>query len=331
MTDYYAILGVSPAATESEIRTAMRERTPDAQQDPDRFAVLMEAFETLKDPQKRAEYDALRNPSPSLFPPAGKGVGMGLIVAGACPVCSSMAPADEGFCPECGLMLSGPVGAAPTVSALPKLVDASGREFLLRGGESTVGREGADVALPDKTVSRRHARFLVSVGRSVTLEDLGSTNGTKVNGQPLPAGTPRALSDGELVTFGSVKLTVVIPQQERRALGAKQEEVRVAVAAIGGSAGAKLEGASGTHALTAAMTTFGRKAGNDVVLTGDAFVSGSHAKVIFEGGKYLVIDVGSTNGTRLNGRKLAANAPTPLADGDTLQFGQTSFTFHKAK
>lgn len=327
MTDYYAILGVSPAATESEIRTAMRERTPEAQQDPDRFAVLMEAFETLKDPQKRAEYDAQRS-APII---GGQGGGGGLMLAGACPVCSSMAPADEGFCPECGLLLAGPVGAAPTVSALPKLVDATGREFLLRGGESTVGREGADVALPDKTVSRRHARFLVSVGRSVTLEDLGSTNGTKVNGQPLPAGSPRALSDGELVTFGSVKLTVVIPQQERRALGAKQEEIRVAVAAIGGSAGAKLEGASGTHTLTAAVTTFGRKAGNDVVLTGDAFVSGSHAKVIFEGGKYLVIDVGSTNGTRLNGRKLAANAPIPLADGDTLQFGQTSFTFRKAK
>lgn len=330
MTDYYAILGVSPAATESEIRTAMRERTPDAQQDPDRFAVLMEAFETLKDPQKRAEYDAQRS-SPSIGGQGVQGAGGALMLAGACPVCSSMAPADEGFCPECGLMLSGPVGAAPTVSALPKLVDASGREFLLRGGESTVGREGADVALPDKTVSRRHARFLVSVGRSVTLEDLGSTNGTKVNGQPLPAGSPRALSDGELVTFGSVKLTVVIPQQERRVLGAKPEEARIAVAAIGGSAGAKLEGASGTHTLTAVVTTFGRKAGNDVVLTGDAFVSGSHAKVMVESGKYLVVDVGSTNGTRLNGRKLAVNAATALTDGDTIQFGQTSFTFRQAK
>ena len=325
MTDYYALLGISENATESEIRTAMRERTPEAQQDPERFATLLEAFETLKDNQKRAEYDALRS-APQI---ADQGAGA-LVRTGACPVCNTIAPADDGFCPECGLLLAGPVGATPAVSALPKLVDGTGRELLLRAGESIVGREGADVMLPDKTISRRHARFIVSVGSSVTLEDLGSTNGTKVNGQPLPAGTTRALSDGETLVFGSVKVTVVIPKQERKTLRAKAA-ARIAVAAIGGSEGAQLEGVSGTHTLTAAVTTFGRKASNDVVLTGDSFVSGSHAKIAFEGNIYQLIDVGSTNGTRLNGRKLEVNVPTSLAEGDTVQFGQTAFTFRKAK
>ncbi|WP_395146045.1 FHA domain-containing protein [Armatimonas sp.] len=333
--DYYAILGVSQSATESEIRTAMREKTPAAQQDPDQFALLMDAFETLKDPQKRAEYDAQRNTPPSLEQGRGlggwvQGMGSALVVAGACPICNTMAPADEGFCSECGLTLAGTVGATPQASPLPKLVEESGRELMLRVGESIVGREGADVALPHPTISRRHARFIVSGSNYVTLEDLGSTNGTKVAGQPLPSGSQKALTNGQAVQFGSVKLTLQIPnvpQPERRVLGAK-DPGRAPIAALGGTvSGARLEGASGTHTLKAAVTTVGRKAGNDLVISGDSFVSGSHAQLLFEGGGYKVVDTGSTNGTRLNGKKLTANVPETLASGDMIQFGQTGFTF----
>ncbi|MBB6053765.1 FHA domain-containing protein [Armatimonas rosea] len=330
MLDYYAILGVSTSATESEIRTAMREKTPAAQQDPDTFAILMDAFETLKDPQKRAEYDAQRSASPAPTSGGARVAGGALVVAGACPVCNTLAPADEGFCSECGYLLSSTVGATPQASPLPKLVEESGRELMLRVGESIVGREGADVALPHPTISRRHARFIVSGGNYVTLEDLGSTNGTNVAGQPLPAGSQKALTHGQAIQFGSVKLTIQIPhvaQPERRSLGAK-DPGRAPIAALSGSvSGARLEGPSGSHTLKAAVTTVGRKVGNDIVISTDSFVSGSHAKLVFENGKYSVIDIGSTNGTRLNGRKLSANVPEALASGDTIQFGQTAFTF----
>ncbi|MCX6368540.1 MAG: FHA domain-containing protein [Armatimonadetes bacterium] len=338
MTDYYAILGVSQSATESEIRTAMREKTPEAQQDPDKFAILMDAFDTLKDPQKRAEYDTKRSSSPSLEQGRGQGMGSAaggaLVVAGACPVCNTLAPADEGFCSECGYLLTSHIGS-PILgggggSPLPKLIEESGRELVLRVGESIVGREGADVALPHPTISRRHARFIVSGGNYVTLEDLGSTNGTKVAGQPLPAGSQKALTNGQAIQFGSVKLTIQIPnvpQPERRSLGAK-DPGRAPIAALSGSvSGARLESPSGSHTLKAAVTTVGRKAGNDIVISTDSFVSGSHAKLVFESGRYSVIDIGSTNGTRLNGRKLTANVPEALASGDTIQFGQTAFTF----
>jgi pSer/pThr/pTyr-binding forkhead associated (FHA) protein len=53
------------------------------------------------------------------------------------------------------------------------------------------------------TVSRKHAR----IGKddsSVFLEDLGSSNGTRLNGQPLREGMQAPLDDGDQIVFGDV-------------------------------------------------------------------------------------------------------------------------------
>jgi len=54
----------------------------------------------------------------------------------------------------------------------------------------------------------------------------------------------------------------------------------------------------------------------------DASVSGRHASIRTNGAQWLVVDEGSTNGTRLNGEKLAAQAPRPLKTGDLLLLGR---------
>ncbi len=59
----------------------------------------------------------------------------------------------------------------------------TGMTYLLRPGNTTVGRHPeSDVFLNDVTVSRHHCRFVVS-GDTLTVEDSGSTNGTYVNGE----------------------------------------------------------------------------------------------------------------------------------------------------
>ena len=66
-------------------------------------------------------------------------------------------------------------------------MQAQGHEFPLRDGEHIVGREAnAAICLDSPNVSRRHARFVVK-GRSATLEDLGSKNGSFVRGVRLSA------------------------------------------------------------------------------------------------------------------------------------------------
>ena len=75
-----------------------------------------------------------------------------------------------------------------------------GKSIQLNKPELTVWRDTSnDVVINDAEVSRKHAR-LVFRGTGYTLEDLGSTNGTYVNGQRLMG--PHALLPGELILFG---------------------------------------------------------------------------------------------------------------------------------
>lgn len=78
-------------------------------------------------------------------------------------------------------------------------------EIALRAGENILGRLDEGVAwLESPTVSRRHARVLVSGGQA-TLEDLGSKNGTFLRGKRLTS--PAALSDGDEILLGRVHMT----------------------------------------------------------------------------------------------------------------------------
>ncbi|HWD37981.1 MAG TPA: FHA domain-containing protein [Fimbriimonas sp.] len=101
-----------------------------------------------------------------------------------------------------------PVPAAPTISTTvlhePSLVTDSGVAIPLIEGETVVGREaGLGLSLTAETsVSRRHAQ-LVRKGSEVILTDLGSTNGTFVNGAQIQS--PAVLRPGDSVQFGSSK------------------------------------------------------------------------------------------------------------------------------
>lgn len=81
-----------------------------------------------------------------------------------------------------------------------------GRAFPLAAGENLIGRDTeCAVFVDDSTVSRRHARVTVGENEAF-LEDLGSKNGTTVNGRP-PDG-PCQLRHGDALLVGSVLFTV---------------------------------------------------------------------------------------------------------------------------
>src|SRR6188474_3033928 len=75
-----------------------------------------------------------------------------------------------------------------------------GAAFMLEGDQLTIGRDATnDIVINDAEVSRRHSRLTFQGGKYV-LEDLGSTNGTFVNGQRLAG--PVVLKAGDVVSLG---------------------------------------------------------------------------------------------------------------------------------
>ncbi len=77
--------------------------------------------------------------------------------------------------------------------------------------------------------------------------------------------------------------------------------------------------------LTQPATTLGRQSDCTVVLD-DGNVSRRHAEIRLEGDSHRVVDLGSTNGTRVNG---VAVAERVLADGDVLTLGATSVVYRR--
>lgn len=90
--------------------------------------------------------------------------------------------------------------APPPVITVP-----GGQRVELHEGHYVVGRHlECDIVISDSNVSRRHAEF-VCAGRDVIVRDLGSTNGTKVNGVAING--DQLLVHGDVIGFGTAQVT----------------------------------------------------------------------------------------------------------------------------
>jgi hypothetical protein len=74
-----------------------------------------------------------------------------------------------------------------------------------------------EIAVDDESISRRHA--MLNLGERVTIEDLGSVNGTRVRGNKIKPGRAVAISVGELIGLGTVS---IILQQRSRPVRARR-------------------------------------------------------------------------------------------------------------
>ncbi|HYI05190.1 MAG TPA: adenylate/guanylate cyclase domain-containing protein [Reyranella sp.] len=97
--------------------------------------------------------------------------------------------------------------------------DDSGRKFgfdvamdeLVRRQQSVlIGRDASEcnVVLLNTSVSRRHARLSVDGNNILQIEDVGSTNGTSINGEPITPGLIRPLEPGSTLKLGEIELVV---------------------------------------------------------------------------------------------------------------------------
>ncbi len=190
-------------------------------------------------------------------------------------------------------------------------------ELVLGRDQSEPGRLQGDPRL-----SRRHARLFINDGGQAAIEDLGSTNGTSVNGERITKA--RILTTGDEVHAGQTTLRVEVTAQ---AAETQLDTVRTVASPTVGRAPSRgpallvVAGPSKGEAIPLGTELLiGRGFGEPGALGGDRQLSRRHARIARgPGGVFYVEDTGSTNGTMLNG--VGLRRAHALKDGDEIQLG----------
>jgi len=179
------------------------------------------------------------------------------------------------------------------------------------GARIVIGRSvGADVRLPDPSVSLRHASIRAQ-GAEYAILDEGSTNGTWVGGVKLGPQTPRLVKSGDLVRVGRVWLELVIGHKPPTPdLGLATRDlalalVRSAMDAVGDDTVAKVRVAEGPDIAQelplleeGRLYLVGRAEKCDLPLA-DEDASREHVAIVRRGTQVLIRDLGSRNGVHL--------------------------------
>ena len=190
---------------------------------------------------------------------------------------------------------------------------------------------GADLAINDASVSRRHARLTQSESE-LLLADMGSTNGTTVNGRLLPQDRTQPLADGDTVRFGDATYRVEMAGGAMETHGDAahgQEWLLSGFDRRGKTVQQVISGPTGAGAFTAACR-IGRAADNDLVLDDDS-VSRHHAVIGYdENGVLTVRDLGSSNGTMVDNRPIEAGQKA-LASAKSISFGEISLSLSRIR
>lgn len=183
-------------------------------------------------------------------------------------------------------------------------------EYLFHSGEILLGRHrDCDVVLPADSVSRRHARIVVTKDR-VFVEDLNSSNGTFVNGVRVHGRAE--LFHNSVVRIGDYRVHI------KGAKPQTQEDV-VLLRLLGRRGLAEDQ----VFEVRKTVVLVGRGKEADLTIL-DPSVSRSHARFMIQpGGRIMVEDLDSSNGTYVNGRRIKV---WELSQGDLVRFGDIEFS-----
>jgi pSer/pThr/pTyr-binding forkhead associated (FHA) protein len=169
----------------------------------------------------------------------------------------------------------------------------------------------------DPEISRRHARFARDAGGQLTIEDLGSANGTFVNGQRIDG--PRVLGPGDLIRMGQTVLQVTeaassATHQVPPAAEPPAEPGEELLITAGANPGRRL--ALGDEFV------IGRAVKGEGRLGEDRELSRQHARFARDAsGRLTIEDLGSANGTFVNGERVRERQL--LKVGDSIRVGRT--------
>ncbi len=203
----------------------------------------------------------------------------------------------------------------------------SSKEQALHDGDSlSIGRSASnDIQIAEAHISRQHAIVACKNG-AFTIDDVGSANGTFVNGVQVYGENPLAIGDEVHLFVSALKLIA--------ATGEIDADVAGLVAAVAGDRASlritKGPQAGQVFALLKEEMYIGRStpSANWEVALQDPTVSRPHALLVKEGEQWNLFDLGSINGTAVNNQPISGGKAQALRDGDHIMFGGSMTQFH---
>ncbi len=262
-------------------------------------------------------------------PPPAAAAGGDLV---KCTNCGNSNNRNFKFCGTCGAPLNASLPAMPVAAPHPPAPAASGGAqrgtlVLIRAdgseGDSfalqertVIGREAGGLFASDSYLSPRHATFQFA-GSGLTVQDEASLNGVYMR---IAADTPTEVKDRAIFRIGQEiirfeRLTTAAPNAEGvELMGSPSPNYIGRICLIIGR-----ETNGNCYPIPQGGLHLGRERG-DILFPDDGYVSGLHCRLHEEGGRMMITDVGSSNGsfTRIAG-------PVQVPPGSMLLLGQQLF------
>jgi len=253
----------------------------------------------------------------------------------ACPQCQNAVPQDFKFCGKCGHPMDEVrAGAAPAAAAAAAPAPApapaaegrgvlvlirpdgtEGESFHLMESRTQIGRQTGALFGNDSYLSPNHATFEFG-SEGLTVKDDESLNGIYYR---VSADDPHELHDGSIFRVGQEivrfeKIDTPPPEDGVEKMGSPNPGYLGRIRLVIGR-----ETYGNSYCVPAEGMHMGRERG-DIIFPDDGYVSGLHCRIHGEGGKILLTDVGSSNGTFM--RVAGASA---IKSGTMLLMGQQLF------
>lgn len=230
------------------------------------------------------------------------------------------------------------IAGAPVPLAHPAVVKMlmSTGQLQAPRGQIVVGRDPARASLvvAHAAVSGLHATVMLENG---TVTDHGSTSGTWIAGQQLPANQPTPLDPRGVVAFGPVPVPVSllsqlgqVPLGGSSAAGGGASAAAAGSAAVGGDGPRKHRTVIGELTLDQpedAVITVGRTPDNRIVVNHPQ-VSSKHAQIVRVGAQLFLEDRGSANGTFVRGQRLSSGERVAVSHGEKVLIGPMPLLIH---
>ena len=233
---------------------------------------------------------------------------------------------------------------------MPRFVVKRGQGKLqlleLTQATTEVGRaDEMGLVLPNVSVSRHHARFITD-GSTVQVEDVGSQNGIRLNGEKLALNEKKSVVDGDVISIGKFELTLLPPKERfykgrfleymtpySAAATPSQQEATYAMPAAEAEAIEKARALIRNARVLASddsgrfwhpedqKLTLGK---NAMIIVGGLLTPGIAAEVVWEQGQHVLKKAGFAGKVLVNGSAVKAHG---LREGDQFQVGDKHFVY----